>query len=151
MQVFIILNPFFSPPQFSLWRILHDLKGSSVGEELRSVVSLAGWVKFGRRTPLREWRCHTGEEHLWGLSPNNTAPRRAAKDCCSIPWPGSHVAYALIMCLRDGALSRSGLRFGPAAEEEEQPDHRRFNYRPKLGDINGNCATHRGHTWRSCR
>lgn len=37
------------------------------------------------------------------------------------------------MCLRDGALSRSGLGFGPAAEEEEQPGHRGFNYRPKLG------------------
>lgn len=135
----------FEFSQFSLRRILHGLKVSSVGEELRSVVSLAGWVKFGWRTPLREWRCHLGEEHLWGLSPNNAAPWRAVKDCCS-----SQVAYALIMCLRDGVLSRSGLRFGPAAEEEEQPDHRGFNYRPKLGDINGNCATHRGHTWRVC-
>lgn len=37
------------------------------------------------------------------------------------------------MCLRDGALSRSGLGFGPAAEEEEQPGHRGSNYRPELG------------------
>lgn len=37
------------------------------------------------------------------------------------------------MRLRDGVLSRSGLGFGPAAGEEEQPGHRGSNYRPELG------------------
>lgn len=49
------------------------------------------------------------------------------------------VACTLIACLWDGVLGPSGLGF----EEEQQPGHRRFNYRPRLGT---SMETHRGHT-----
>lgn len=84
-----LLSEILFPPQFSLPRTRCHAYFSSVGEEVRS-------VKYGRRTPLQEWRRHP---EPWSLSPM-AAPWRADKDCCSIPWPCSQVAFTLILCLR---------------------------------------------------
>lgn len=53
-------------------------------EEVRSVVALVSQINSG--WPVQDWRIkvrrYAGEEHSWGLSPNNTAPQRIAAEFC---------------------------------------------------------------------